>query len=63
LAGFTVPAEYSVPLMKQSGVQLPPLHTSPEAQYVPFDAVDQAVVEVDGVHSWQAFAGFAVPDA
>jgi hypothetical protein len=25
-------------------------------------AVDQAVVEDEGVQSWQAFAGFTVPD-
>jgi hypothetical protein len=59
----TVPAAYSVPPMKQSGVQLPLLQTSPEAQYVPLARFDQAVVELDGVQTRQAFAESTVPAA
>ncbi len=60
-AGFTVPPGMSVPPMKQSATHAPLLHTSPAAQAVPLGSLDHVVVEVDGVHTWQAFAGFTVP--
>src|SRR5580698_5926362 len=60
-AGFTVPAGMSVPPMKQSAMHDPLLHTSPAAQLVPLGSLDQVVVEVAGVQTWQAFAGFTVP--
>ena len=63
LAGFTVPPGMSVPPMKQSATHVPELHTSPVAQLVPSGSLDQLIVEVAGVHSWQASAGFAPPDA
>jgi hypothetical protein len=50
--------------MKQSATHAPLLHTSvPPAQLVPSATLDHAVVEVDGVHTWHAFAEFTVPDA
>src|SRR5580704_10152149 len=60
-AGFTVPAGMSMPPMKQSAMHDPLLHTSPAAQLVPLGTLDQVVVEVAGVQTWQAFAGFTVP--
>jgi hypothetical protein len=47
--------------MKQSDTQLPLLHTTPLPQLVPFDTLDQVVVDVVGVQTWQALAGFTVP--
>jgi hypothetical protein len=47
--------------MKQSDVHVPLLHTSPVAQPVPSGTLDQVVVEVAGVQTWQTFIGFTVP--
>ena len=47
--------------MKQSARQAPVLQTSPTAQVVPLGSDDQVVVEVVGVQTWQALAGFTVP--
>src|ERR1700678_3499871 len=60
-AGFTVPAGMRTPPMKQSAMQAPLLHTSPGAQLVPLGSFEYVVVEVAGVQTWQAFAGFTVP--
>jgi hypothetical protein len=52
--------------MKQTFAQAPLLHTCALAgQFpgsVPSGSLDHAVVEVDGVHTWHAFAGFIVFD-
>jgi hypothetical protein len=48
--------------MKQSATQVPALHTTPVPQLVPSGSLVQVVVEVMGAHTWQAFAGFAVPE-
>ncbi len=47
--------------MKQSPTQRPPLHTSPVAQKLPSDTLDQVIVDVAAVQTWQGFAGFTVP--
>ena len=47
--------------MKQSETQLPAPHTLPAPHAVPFGSLDHVVVELDGVQSWQALAGFTVP--
>jgi hypothetical protein len=60
-AASTVPAGMRTPPMKQSATQVPLLQTSPEAQLVPSASSDQVVVEVAGLQTWQAFAGFTVP--
>jgi hypothetical protein len=63
LAGSTVPAAMSVPPMKQSAAHVPvPSQTWPLPQLVPLGSVDHAVVEIPGEQTWQAFAGFTVPD-
>ncbi len=62
-AGFTVPAGYRTPLMKQSDTQLPELQTWPEPHALPFGSFDHAVVDVPGVHTWHALVGFTVPAA
>jgi hypothetical protein len=47
--------------MKQSDTHVPLLQTSPAAQPVPSGSLVQVVVEVAGVQTSQAFAGFTVP--
>jgi hypothetical protein len=47
--------------MKQSERQLPVLHTWPAPQLVPSFLLDQVVVELAGVHTWQALPGLDVP--
>jgi hypothetical protein len=61
--GFTVPDEYVVPPMSQSATHAPLTQISPLAQPVPVAALDHAEVEELGVHTWQAFDGFTVPEA
>src|ERR1700679_2838643 len=47
--------------MKQSELHAPLEHTSPDAHPVPSGSLDQVVVEVAAVQTWQAFAGLTVP--
>jgi hypothetical protein len=63
-AGFSVPAVYTVPAMSQSAEQAPaPLQMRLAPQPVPAATLDQALVEVPGTQTWQAFCGFTVPAA
>jgi hypothetical protein len=39
------------------------VHALPSSQFVPSARLDQAVVELDGVHTRHALAGFTVPAA
>jgi hypothetical protein len=61
LTGFTVPLGKSVPPMKQSAAHAPLLQTCPLAHVAPLGSFDQVVVDVAGVQTWQALAGFTVP--
>ena len=62
-AGFTAVDAYVAPAMSQSAAQAPPTQISPAPQLVPVVTFDHALVEVAGVHTWQAFAGFTVVEA
>jgi hypothetical protein len=71
LFGLHVPATWHASLAVQvtgfEPVQTPAwqvslcVHALPSSHAVPFAALDHAVVEAAGVHTWQAFAGFAAP--
>ena len=62
-AGFTVVVGYVVPAMSQSAAHAPLTQISPAPQLVPVATFVHPLVDVPGVHAWQAFAGLAVPDA
>jgi hypothetical protein len=62
-AGFVAPAAYVVPEIRQTAWHAPLEQSSPAPQLVPRGALDHAVVEAPGVHTWQAFAGLEAPEA
>ena len=49
--------------MKHPLLQAPLEQSLPPPQLLPSAALDQALVDALGVHTWQAFAGLTVPDA
>jgi hypothetical protein len=61
--GLVAPEAYVVPPMSQLAEHAPLTQIWPEPQLVPVLTFDQAVVDEDGVQTWQAFAGLTVPDA
>ncbi len=62
-AGFVAFAAYNLPPMKQSATHDPEEHTTPLPQLAPIVTLDHDVVELEGVQTWHALDGFAVPAA
>ena len=48
--------------MKHSAAHAPALQTWPAPQLWPVGSFDHAVVDDDGLQTWQGFAGLTVPD-
>jgi len=49
--------------MTQPAPQPPLKQTLPAPQLMPLGSADHMVVESEGVHTWQGFAGFVAPAA